>query len=95
LKPAAQERKIIITVCVGSSCHLKGAREVIARFSEVVAERGWQGTVELKGCFCMEHCGEGINWEINGQLISSGGVAEAVETLQERVQEMLGEARPA
>jgi NADH:ubiquinone oxidoreductase subunit E len=74
-----------VTVCVGSSCHIKGARDVIKRFNELLMERGLQDTVELKGSFCMERCGEGINWMIDEEPMTSATVEEAVEAFQEKV----------
>jgi len=74
----------VVTVCVGSSCHIKGARRVIERFQELVRERGLAGRVELKGSFCMERCGEGLNWQIDEEAISSASVEEAVETFTRR-----------
>ncbi|UCE50486.1 MAG: NAD(P)H-dependent oxidoreductase subunit E [Phycisphaerales bacterium] len=85
MKPEKQETKVTITVCVGSSCHVKGAREVVDRFNELLNTKGLQGRAELKGSFCMEHCGEGINWKIDDEIISSTSVEEAIETLQKRV----------
>jgi len=76
---------ITVTICVGSSCHIKGARRMIGRFNEVLAEEGLQDKVELKGSFCMEHCGKGINWKINDQIISSVSVEEGAETFREKV----------
>lgn len=74
-----------VTVCVGSSCHIKGARDLIDRFSAALGERGLAGKVELKGSFCMERCGEGLNWQIDDEPITSPGVEEALRTFQERV----------
>jgi NADH-quinone oxidoreductase subunit G len=71
-------------VCVGSSCHIKGARQVIERFSELTKEHGLADKVELKGSFCMERCGEGLNWQIGEEPITSGSVEEAVETFRRR-----------
>jgi len=76
---------VTVTVCVGSSCHLKGAREVIMRFNELLLEYGLEEKVALRGCFCMERCGEGINWEIDEQPVTSSAPAEAVEVFRERV----------
>jgi NADH:ubiquinone oxidoreductase subunit E len=70
----------VVTVCVGSSCHIKGARQVIERFSELTKEHGLSDKIELKGSFCMERCGEGLNWQIGEEPITSGSVEEAVET---------------
>jgi NADH:ubiquinone oxidoreductase subunit E len=74
-----------VTVCVGSSCHIKGAREVITRFNELLKVSGLENLVELKGSFCMERCGEGVNWQIDDTPFTSSSVHEAVKTFQKRV----------
>jgi NADH:ubiquinone oxidoreductase subunit E len=82
---------MIVTVCVGSSCHIKGARDIIARFNEFLSGEGLADKVELRGTFCMERCGEGINWKIDEETFSSSSVEEAVEVLRRKVQGLLGE----
>lgn len=94
MKPEQQETKITITVCVGSSCHVKGAREMVDRFNDFLKEEGFQNKAELKGSFCMEHCGEGINWKIEDEIVSSPNVDEAVETLQKMVSKRLERNQP-
>ncbi len=81
---------VTVTVCVGSSCHLKGARGVIVRFDELLTRHDLKGRVELKGSFCMERCGEGINWQIDAEPLTSASEAEAVETFRRRVLAPLG-----
>jgi len=77
-----------VTVCVGSSCHIKGARDLIARFHELLSLNGIRGRVELKGSFCMERCGTGINWNVDGEPITSASVEDAVEELKRRIAAM-------
>jgi NADH:ubiquinone oxidoreductase subunit E len=74
----------VVTVCVGSSCHIKGARQVIERFSELTKTHGLEDRIELKGSFCMERCGEGLNWQIGEEPITSASVEEAVQTFLRR-----------
>ena len=81
---------VTVTVCVGSSCHLKGAREVILRFNEVLARHGLEKQVALQGSFCMERCGEGVNWRIDDETFSSADCDEAMAILQQRVLLPLG-----
>jgi len=76
---------ITVTVCVGSSCHIKGARDVIMRFDELLKKHSLEDKVELKGSFCMERCGEGVNWQIDDEPQTSLDVDDAVETFQKRV----------
>lgn len=81
---------ITVTVCVGSSCHIKGARDVISRFQELIKQHHLQDRVELKGSFCMERCGEGVNWRIDNEPFTSATPIEAVATFRRRVFEPLG-----
>ena len=79
------DAKLTVTVCVGSSCHLKGSRQVIMRFNELLNKHGLQDKIKLQGSFCMERCGEGINWQIDERDITSSGIEDAIETFKEDV----------
>lgn len=76
---------ITVTVCVGSSCHIKGGREMIDRFQDFLKKKDCRDKVELKGAFCMEHCGKGINWKINDQIITSKSVEDGAKMFRKRV----------
>jgi NADH:ubiquinone oxidoreductase subunit E len=76
---------ITVTVCVGSSCHIKGSRQIIMRFNELLKEHGLEDRIELQGSFCMERCGEGLNWQIDDEPVSSKNVEEAIQTFAARV----------
>jgi len=78
-----------VTVCVGSSCHIKGSRQIIMRFNELLKEHGLENKIELQGSFCMERCGEGLNWQIDDEPFSSKSVEEAIRTFSEKVLEPL------
>ena len=82
---------VIVTVCVGSSCHIKGARRVIMNFNDLLKDHDLEGKVELKGSFCMERCGEGINWQIDDEPFTSSTVEDAVKVFKERIIEPTGE----
>jgi NADH:ubiquinone oxidoreductase subunit E len=85
-----------VTVCVGSSCHIKGSRQIIMRFNELLKEHGLDKKIELQGSFCMERCGEGLNWQIDDEPVSSKSVEEAIQTFTEKVLEpLLGQADSA
>ena len=75
----------VVTVCVGSSCHIKGARNVIKQFDELLKENHLEQKIELKGSFCTERCGKGLNWQIDDEPYSSKDVEEAVAVFTEKV----------
>ncbi len=49
-----------ITVCIGSSCHIKGSRLVVETLQELIAKHHVGDKVELAGTFCMGRCQEGV-----------------------------------
>ncbi|MHC4211814.1 MAG: hypothetical protein ACYSWP_00440, partial [Planctomycetota bacterium] len=58
-------------------------------FKDLLDKENLQDKVELKGSFCMERCGEGINWTINDEVISSLSAQDSVETLRKRLKDIL------
>lgn len=82
---------ITVTVCVGSSCHIKGARDLINSFNDFLAREKLEDKVELKGSFCMERCGEGINWKINDETLTSPNVEEGTEIFRKKILELIQE----
>lgn len=54
-----------VTVCIGSSCHIKGARRVVEQLQSLIAEKDLGDKVELGGTFCMGHCQQGVCVTVN------------------------------
>ena len=59
-----------VTVCIGSSCHLKGSRAVVERLQQLVAENDLKDRVELSGKFCMGNCRNGVSVTVDDELFS-------------------------
>ncbi|MDD6051282.1 MAG: (2Fe-2S) ferredoxin domain-containing protein [Clostridiales bacterium] len=59
-----------ITVCIGSSCHIKGSRQVVGQLQKLIADNGLGETVELGGTFCMGNCQKGVCVTVDGQFFS-------------------------
>ena len=49
-----------VTVCIGSSCHIKGSRHVVEQLQHLIAENDLGDKVELCGTFCMGECQKGV-----------------------------------
>ena len=47
---------MIIQICVGSSCHLKGSPEIIELLEKAVADHHLETEVTLAGSFCIGKC---------------------------------------
>ena len=59
-----------ITICIGSSCHLKGSRTIIQKLEELITEHQLNDKIELNGSFCMGECSNGVCVTINDELFS-------------------------
>ncbi|MGN0479429.1 MAG: (2Fe-2S) ferredoxin domain-containing protein [Hominenteromicrobium sp.] len=56
-----------VVICIGSSCHLKGSRQVVEKLQALVKEKGLEDKVELGGTFCMGDCVNGVNVTVDGE----------------------------
>ena len=59
-----------ITVCIGSSCHIKGSRQVVEQLKQLISENGLADKVELGGTFCMGNCQQGVCVTVNDAFYS-------------------------
>lgn len=62
---------MIVYVCVGSSCHLKGSYDVIQLMKSTIEARQLQDKVEFKAAFCLGKCTEkGITIKVDDEIIT-------------------------
>lgn len=47
---------MVIQICVGSSCHLKGAPEIVELLTKEVETRNLGDRITLAGSFCVGKC---------------------------------------
>lgn len=59
-----------VTICIGSSCHLKGSRQVVEGLQKLVSENGLQDKVSLGGAFCIGNCQNGVCVTVDGEVYS-------------------------
>ena len=59
-----------VTVCIGSSCHIKGSRRVVEELQNLISENALKDTVELGGTFCMGRCREGVCVTVDDESFS-------------------------
>ena len=49
-----------VTVCIGSSCHIKGSRQVVEQLQYLINKNNLGDKVELAGTFWMGKCQHGV-----------------------------------
>lgn len=62
---------ITITVCIGSSCHLKCSYDVVSELERLIEEKDLSSKVLVKASFCLGNCTKPVCVKINdGPVIS-------------------------
>ena len=59
-----------ISVCVGSSCHLKGSYNIINLMKDNLEKNGLTDKVELAASFCLGKCTHGVSVKINDEVVT-------------------------
>lgn len=59
-----------ITVCIGSSCHIKGSRQVVEQLQYLIGKHSLSDKVELGGTFCMGRCQQGVCVSVEEEVFS-------------------------
>lgn len=65
-----------ISICIGSSCHLKGSHDIVKILQRLVSLYHLEDQVELKGSFCMGEC------TTNGVCVDIDGIHYKVTPLE-------------
>ena len=47
---------ITIQICIGSSCHLKGAPEIVRLLQKYIKDNSWEDRIALTGTLCAGRC---------------------------------------
>ena len=62
---------MIIQICVGSSCHLKGSERLVELFQSKISELSLSDEVTLAGSFCTGRCNrEGVTVIIDDEVFT-------------------------
>ncbi len=78
-----------VTVCIGSSCHLKGSRQVVETLRRLIDENNLNDDVEVAGTFCLGQCQRGVCVTIDDELIYSVSPETVEEFFRTEIQEKL------
>ena len=60
-----------VTVCIGSSCHLKGSYDVVQALQRLIEENKLDNIVTVKASFCLGECTKGVSVKINDSSVFS------------------------
>lgn len=82
---------MIIQICVGSSCHIKGSAEIVALFQKAVEEYHLETEVTLAGSFCTGKCNRvGVTVQIDDETYTGLKVEDFKDFFKEKVLAVVG-----
>ena len=60
---------MVIQVCIGSSCHLKGSPELVEMLQAAIAEHHLEDEITLAGSFCIGKCNRtGVTIQVDDDI---------------------------
>ena len=60
---------MVIQICVGSSCHLKGSSEIIELLTKAINEHHLEDEIALAGSFCIGKCNrQGVTVMVDDEI---------------------------
>jgi len=59
-----------VVVCIGSSCHVRGSKQIVEELQYLIEENSLKDKIELSGTFCTGNCEKGVCVTVDGKLYS-------------------------
>ncbi len=87
---------VFVSICVGSSCHLKGSERLVELFQSKIKEEELEDSIVLSGSFCLGKCnrvgvtvsvGDGLRDEIISGVTPEGFNAFWNDTVLKKLKE--------
>jgi NADH:ubiquinone oxidoreductase subunit E len=85
---------MIIQICVGSSCHLKGSPEIVELLQKAVADNHLEDEITLAGSFCIGKCNRiGFTVQVDDEIHVGITKENFKDFFKEKVLDVLAEER--
>ncbi len=77
---------MVVQICVGSSCHLKGSERIVELFREAVEQRHLENEITLAGCFCTGNCNRvGVTIQVGDEVVTNVTPENFSEFFEEKI----------
>lgn len=85
---------MMVEICVGSSCHLKGSEQIVRMMQEAVASHGLDNDISLAGMFCSGKCNRtGVTIAVDDELYPGITPESFPEFFAEKIEKPIREER--
>lgn len=69
----------VISICIGSACHIKGSYDVLEALRALIEEYGLQDKLEIQATFCLKNCAHAVSvkrWDDKVLSVSKDNVRQ-------------------
>lgn len=61
---------MVVQICVGSSCHIKGSQDIVELLQAAIEEHRLEDEITLAGSFCVGKCNRvGVTVQVDDDVI--------------------------
>lgn len=83
---------MIVLICVGSSCHLKGSEKIVELFQKEIEKRRLDSEITLAGSFCTGRCNRvGVTVTIDDEVYTGITPETFNEFFEDKVMKRIAE----
>ena len=79
-----RSKKVVVKVCVGTSCFLRGSQAILGEVIRTVETEGLQDYVEVSATFCSEHCDRGPTVAVGERVLTKTSAAAVLNEVRVR-----------
>lgn len=85
---------MVIQICIGSSCHIKGSPEIVELLQKAIAENNLEDEITLAGNFCIGKCNRvGVTVQIDDNVHTGVTKENFKEFFKENVLDVINKER--
>jgi NADH-quinone oxidoreductase subunit G len=78
----SEKNKLEVSVCVGTSCYLKGSQDLLHKLIDHIEDNNMQEKVDVKASFCFENCDKGPTVTVGGKILNHCTLQKACDVLK-------------
>lgn len=77
---------MIVQICVGSACHIKGSEKIVELFQNAIEKNGLENEITLAGSFCTGRCNrEGVTVIVDDEIYTGLTPEKFDEFFEEKI----------
>lgn len=85
---------MLIQICVGSSCHIKGSQEIVELLTKAIEDNNLHNEITLAGSFCIGECNRlGVTVQVDDEVYTGINHDNFKEFFEEKVLSLINERK--